>query len=354
VSALLDGRMEASQCDGGARRPRVFAPFLYPSTFVLQDIDTLAAAYDVCRLRVPPIGRGLPGLAEVFRADLLFCWFGSARYLPYVVLARLLGKPVLIIAGGYDVAAEPSIDYGNMRPGLSRLLGRLLFRLATVTVAFSESSRLELEQNAGVSRDRSRLIMLGFDIDRPPAPVDRSAKRPMVLAVGVIDDTTIHRKGLLTMARMSRLLPDVSVVFVGEAQPAALAELQAVAGPNVSFTGFASPEELAAIYREAAVYAQPSVHEGFGCTVAEAMLYDCVPVVSDRGSLPEVVGPCGYYTPPNDPAALAVAVRRALTDGAHGPESSRERIRRLFPVSLRRARLTALVGDLLAQRMRPT
>ena len=156
------------------------------------------------------------------------------------------------------------------------------------------------------------------------------------------------------MARMSRLLPDVSVVFVGEAQPAALAELQAVAGPNVSFTGFASPEELAAIYREAAVYAQPSVHEGFGCTVAEAMLYDCVPVVSDRCSLPEVVGPCGYYTPPNDPAALAVAVRRALTDGAHGPESSRERIRRLFPVSLRRARLTALVGDLLAQRMRPT
>jgi glycosyltransferase involved in cell wall biosynthesis len=171
----------------------------------------------------------------------------------------------------------------------------------------------------------------------------------MVIAVGFIDETTIHRKGLLTLARMSRLLPEVPVVFVGKSTPGALAALEAEAGPNVRFTGFVSDSQLDAIYREAAIYAQPSVHEGFGCAVAEAMLYDCIPVVADRGSLPEVVGECGYYTSPNDPVALAQVVRRALREGSPGRESARERVRRLFPASLRRARLLALVEEFVAR-----
>lgn len=336
----------------GTRRTRVFAPFLYPSTFILQDINTLAAVYDVRRLLISSSRWPLPGLGEVMRSDLLFCWFGSARYLPYILLARLLGKPVLVVAGGYDVAAEPSINYGNMRGGLRRFLGRLVFRMATVTVAFSEASRRELEQNGRVPRERSHLLMLGFDIDRPPQPIDADTKKPMVITVGVIDEMTIHRKGLLTLARMSRLLPDVPVVFVGKATEAALAELQSEAGPNARFTGFVSDRELDTIYQEGAVYAQPSVHEGFGCTVAEAMLYDCIPVVSDRGSLPEVVGPCGYYVAPGDPMVLADAVRRAIAHGPPGPESPRARIQRLFPVSVRRRGLISLVEDLLAPRMR--
>jgi glycosyltransferase involved in cell wall biosynthesis len=333
-------------------RARIFAPYLHPSTFVLQDIDALALVYDVHRYRVPSLRRGVPRLSEVIRCDLLFCWFGSLRFLPYMALARLFGKRVLVIAGGYDVAAEPAINYGNMRGGLSKLLGRLVFRLATLTVAFSEASRRELEQNAQVPKARCRLIVLGFDVDRPTQPVDLRVKRPIVVTVGIIDSTTMYRKGLLTVARMSRLLPDVRVLFVGKADANALAELEAVAGPNVRFTGFVSQAELDAIYQEAAVYVQASLHEGFGCAVAEAMLYDCVPVVSDRGSLPEVVGPCGYYTPPDDPAALAEAVQAALAYGAQGPESPRERIRRMFPSSARRARLIALVDELLPQRAR--
>lgn len=334
--------------NGPSRRARVFMPYLYPSTFVLQDIDTLGKAYDVRALLVSSARRIIPGLYEVMRADVVLCWFGSPRYLPYVALAWALRKPVVVIAGGYDVAAEPSIDYGNMRPGLLRVLGRILFRMATVAVAFSEASLRELERNAGVPADRSRLIVLGFEVDRPPDVVAFGSKLPAVVAVGVIDATTIHRKGLLTIARMSGLLPDVSVTFVGRADPAARAALEAVSGPNVRFAGFASSAELESIYRSAAVYAQPSVHEGFGCTVAEAMLYNCVPIVSDRGSLPEVVGASGYYTTPDDPEALARAVRRALADGAPGPESPRDRVVRLFSVSLRRARLTELVDGLLA------
>lgn len=335
------------------RRARVVVPFIYPSTFVLHDIDTLAEVYDVRRIFISSFRSGLAGLSAVFRADLLFCWFGSPKFLPYILIARVLRRPVLVVAGGYDVAAEPSISYGNMRPGLTRFLGRVLFGLASMTVSFSEASQREVEENALVPRDRTRLIFLGFNLDRPPEPVDPAAKHPVVIAVGFIDETTIHRKGLLTLARMSRLLPHVTVVFVGKSAPAALATLRSAAGPNVRFTGFVTDAELDAIYREAAVYVQASIHEGFGCTVAEAMLYDCTPVVTDRGSLPEVVGDCGYYVPPDDPAALASAVQLALEKGPPGTESGRQRIRRLFPASARRTQLLALIDDLVAQRLGP-
>lgn len=334
-------------------RARIFMPYLHPLSFVLQDVETLSAVYDVRTLLVRPI-RALPaGLWQVACADVLYCWFGSVRFLPYVIAARLLGKPVVVIAGGYDVADEPSIDYGNMRPGLQRVLGRLIFRLATVAVAFSEAGLRELRKNAGVPIDRSRVIMLGFE-DHPPAPIPPQAKQPTVMAIGTIDASTIRRKGWLTVARMSRLVPEVSVVIVGKGTPEAVAELQSAAGPNVRFAGFVSSAERDELFSRAAVYAQPSVHEGFGCAVAEAMLFGCVPVVSDRGSLPEVVGPCGYYVPPDDPPALADAVRRAIAEGAPGPESPRERIARLFPLSCRRTRLYALIDEVLAHKTKRT
>jgi glycosyltransferase involved in cell wall biosynthesis len=337
------------------RRPRVFIPYLHPSSFIVQDIETLSETCDVRALLMRSI-RALPtGLRDVARADIVYCWFGSVRYLPYIAVARLLGKPVVVVTGGYDVADEPSIDYGNMRPGIQRILGRLVFRLATLSIAFSETSLRELRQNARVPADRSRLILLGFDVAQPAEPIRPDAKQPIVLAIGIIDATTIHRKGWLTVARMSKLVPDVSVVFVGKAAPAALAELRAVAGPNVRFAGFVASAERDALCASAAVYAQPSVHEGFGCAVAEAMLFDCVPIVSNRGSLPEVVGSCGYYVPPDDAEALASAVRQALARGAPGSESPRTRITRLFPLSLRRARLNALIDELLANKtMRTT
>lgn len=343
------------QSPRAARRARIFMPYVYPATFIEQDRETLSARYDV-RVAVVRSPRALPaGIREVVRADLVFCWFGSIRFFPYVLLARLLGKPVVVIAGGYDVASEPSIGYGNMLPGFARFIGRLVFRLSTLTVAVSETSLREARENALVPASKARHIPLGFDVDQPPEPVPADAKQPVVLALGNIDASTIHKKGWLTVARMSKLVPEISVVFAGPAQPEPLAELQAAAGPNVRFTGFVTGAVRDEVFSSAAVYVQPSVHEAFGCSVAESMLFGCVPVVADRAALPEVVGPCGYYVEPNDPEGLANAVRRALSHGAPGPESPRERITRLFPVSLRRTRLYALVDELLAHKtMRTT
>ncbi len=73
-------------------------------------------------------------------------------------------------------------------------------------------------------------------------------------------------------------------------------------------------EDLPALYSGALVLALPSHYEGFGLTALEAMACGTPPIVSPRGSLPEVVGQAGLYAEPDDVDALADALRRLLQE----------------------------------------
>jgi len=66
------------------------------------------------------------------------------------------------------------------------------------------------------------------------------------------------------------------------------------------------------------VYAQLSFHEGFGVAVAEAMLCECIPVLSTKGALPEVGGKNAYYVPFGDPKFAATVIERALKSNNGG------------------------------------
>ena len=68
----------------------------------------------------------------------------------------------------------------------------------------------------------------------------------------------------------------------------------------------------------AKVYAQLSFHEGFGVSVAEAMLCECTPVLSTKGALPEVGGKNAYYTSYGNPYMAAMIIKEALKDNKGG------------------------------------
>ena len=75
-------------------------------------------------------------------------------------------------------------------------------------------------------------------------------------------------------------------------------------------------EAMPALYNMAVALVTPSFYEGFGFPALEAMACGTVPIVSDRGSLPEVVGDVGLMVNPDDPASIAAALQRALNDSA--------------------------------------
>jgi len=141
---------------------------------------------------------------------------------------------------------------------------------------------------------------------------------------------------------------DAGFVIAGRWADGTHDELAARAPLNVRFTGWLPDEELDDWYRRAAVYVQPSLHEGFGMSVAEAMLAGCVPVVSTAGALPEVVGDAGIQMPGTAPADVAEGVRQGLELGPEARERARRRVLEEFPLQKRKEGLWEVVEEALA------
>jgi glycosyltransferase involved in cell wall biosynthesis len=272
---------------------------------------------------------------KVGECDAIVGWFASWHTALALRFARMRGKPSLLIFGGFDTAAMPEIGYGSQRGGVRRRLVRSTAGLATRLVTNSESSLREVKENVGIDPSRVEVVLHGIpdrfaDID-PAAPRDR-----MALTVGVVYDVNLLRKGHRPFCEAAAKVPDVEWVLAGKWIDETGRELEEKAPPNLSLTGFLSDEDLDALFRRAGVYVQASLHEGFGMSLAEAMLAGAVPVVTAAGALPEVVGDTGVVISEATPEAIAGAVAEALALGPEARIAARERVRAEFPFEKRR------------------
>lgn len=324
------------------------------SSFIAEDLATLRRRYQVEQLSLFPYRWAhLEALARlevwsaVRRNDVVVGWFGSTA--AAVLIAKALRRPVALIAGGSDVVYVPEIAYGLDPADRTRFgLYRLAYRLAHETLLFSEHSREEFLRLPGMERARSRRLYLGVDTERfKPG----GARGRHVLTVSYIADKLLKRKGVYTLLDAARLTPEIEYRIAGMvADEGAAKDLVAKAPSNVKFLGYQTPERLVAEMQEARVYAQLSYHEGFGFAVAEAMACGCVPVTTDRGSLPEVVGDTGYCVPVEDPRAAAEAFRAAVADDDPARSTrARERIVREFSPAVRAEALFALIEEMVAR-----
>ncbi len=159
----------------------------------------------------------------------------------------------------------------------------------------------------------------------------------MALTVGAVYDVNLLRKGhgpfCEAAARGSRTS---SGCWPARGGTTRARSSQAKAPPNLRLTGYLSDEDLDDLFRSAAVYVQASLHEGFGMSLAEAMLAGAVPVVTAAGALPEVVGETGVVIAEATPESIAAAVAEALALGPEAHVAARERIRTEFPYEKRR------------------
>jgi glycosyltransferase involved in cell wall biosynthesis len=318
------------------------------ASFVAIDRAILAERFEVEDLYQP--GRRpnpVKVLRGVLRADVVFGWFASWHTFFPMTLAWLLGKPSVLIVGGFDTADMPDIGYGYQQGGLRRWASRWIMRRAGKLITNSNYSLTEIERNTPIPPNRVTVVHHGV-----PDPFGEPAadKERLALTVGAIDHGTLVQKGQLPFVQAARELPDVPFVFAGKWLDDAVDELRAAAADNVEFTGWLSDEDLRDLYRRAAVYVQASRHEGFGLAVAEAMLAGCVPVVVNATAMPEVVGSAGVLIESQRPEEVADGIRRALALGADASRSARERILTTFPMESRREGILSVVDEALAGR----
>ena len=292
------------------------------------------------------VGRYVQALwsARTKSTGLLYCWFAGRHALFPAAVAKLWHKPLVIVAGGWDVASVPEIQYGLMRGGLKKVLAQWILKSAALILAVSESNLKEILENTGVNPKHVKLIPHGVEI--PETVVLPEAKEELVISVGEVTKANLARKGIETFVETARLMPEKRFCLVGRITKDGKKFLRDRAPSNLVTPGYIRREELNQLFRKSAVYVQVSYHEAFGSALAEAMAYGCVPVVTDRFALPEVAGTCGIYVPYGDAQKTAEGIRKAFEDLARLSRAAQERVARFFPSEARRERLIQLLQKL--------
>jgi glycosyltransferase involved in cell wall biosynthesis len=317
-----------------------------PSRFTDLDRDVLERFGPVREWAVRASPRALAATVRaVAGARMVVVWFAGPHAVLPLAVARALRRPSVVIVGGIDLAREPEIGYGMQQDPRRRRAVKACLRLATRIVTNSHYSAREMERHTGIPAERATVVHHGVPDPYgalPPGPRERRA-----VTVGLVEPRNLERKGLRAFVEAARRAPDVAFDVVGPwDDDASVTALRQHAGPNVTLTGWMEQGDLEALLTRTGVYVQASVHEGFGMAVAEAMLAGCIPVVTDAGALPEVVGDAGIVVPRNDPAALAEGVLRALDAGDDARVLARERVLREFPLRVREEGLGAVIASL--------
>jgi glycosyltransferase involved in cell wall biosynthesis len=152
-----------------------------------------------------------------------------------------------------------------------------------------------------------------------------------VLAVGTLEPRKNLPRLVAAYSRLDEQLqrehPLVVVGALGWETGETLDALRSL-GERCTMLGYVSDAALAELYRRCAVFCYPSLGEGFGLPVLEAMAAGAAVLTSNLSSLPEVGGDAVEYADPHNTASIAAGLRRVLTDTARRAELARRAERR--------------------------
>jgi glycosyltransferase involved in cell wall biosynthesis len=244
----------------------------------------------------------------------------------------------------------------NRHPDPSELQTVRLWRVIVPPVArradrvltYSEASRAEVAEDLRVPLEKIDAIPLGPGSATAADPTDEAelrsrltlGKGPIVLAVSALKEHKNIARLVEAMALVQRDVP--GAVLVVPANPTPLqSELEHCShelgiAKSVVFPGWVSDADLEALYRYAACLAFPSLREGFGLPILEAMRRGLPVVSSSTSSVPEVGGDAVLYFDPYRVEEIAGAVSRVLTDDELAAELTRKGMERQSMFTWRR------------------
>ena len=240
-------------------------------------------------------------------------------------------RPALRLPGGIDVVHAPSLavpppgtrplvvtihdlafSYLSRHGAAFHRRGLELARAEAAAVVVPSAFTASEVVAAGIDPGRVHVAHHAIDPPREPSAGEVAARlgrlgveAPFLLAVGTVEP----RKGLEVLAEAFSALTGIRLVVAG---PQGWGEVPGLGRPGVMLAGRVSDEDLDALYRGATALVMASRTEGFGLPALEAMARGCPVVVSDGGSLPEVVGDAGVVVPAGDPDALAGVLAEVL------------------------------------------
>jgi len=254
----------------------------------------------------------LPRALRRARADLVHvpnCFLPLRRPCPGVVSVLDLAFE----AHPEDFAARTRWKYRTITPRAVRSAERV--------IAISEFTASDLVARYGVAPDKVRVIPLAPAVPLRTSDGRRASGRPYLLSVGDLRPKKNLRRlvrafsSLRSEGLRHRLL--LAGVDAGEGP--------ALAADGVELLGWVDDARLDALLRDADALVHPSLYEGFGLVVLEAMARGTPVVAAGATALPETAGGAAELCDPLDPADIARAIRAVLADPAPYAERGRAR-----------------------------
>lgn len=286
------------------------------------------------RLRVVPIpNRWLTIGWHRLGAPIPVDWFAGPMDLYHAadfVLPPVRNARSLLTVHDLSFMTTPQCAEAGLRDFLNRVVPKAVAR-ADHVLADSESTRRDLMQLLGVPADKVTVVYPGVEprFCRQDDAAELQHVRtqygigdgPFILGLGTLEPRKNWPALIRAWAQLRRDNRFTHRLVIGGGKgwlTEGIFEAAKASGfrSEIIFAGFVADADLPTLYSAADVFVLPSLYEGFGIPVLEAMACGTPVVCANNSSLPEAAGDAALLVEASDKAALAAAIRRLVEDAA--------------------------------------
>lgn len=284
------------------------------SIFSREDSEILSKDYKVNPVYMDFIKKNYPSMAKVavteilqsiIKSDASMTWTADYHTAYVVFISKLLRKPSIVIVGGYEVCNMPEINYGLQMQPFRGSVVRWVLRNTTKVIVPSQAYKKKVYDLVGINAE-----VVPNCSEIPNTPIEH--KLPAVVMVAGQygnADSFIALKGLITYDAIAKAMPEISFYLIGDVEEAIKRKCT-----TIKFVGGKDHNEVLDLMNRSKVYCQLSYTESFGVALLEAIQIGCVPVVTDKDGMAEIVQNNGYKIPYGAVDQGIYAVRQALHD----------------------------------------
>ena len=307
--------------------------YTYPgikSTFVAKDIRLLSRQYQVNEYAFDLTKKKLllwelfkqkfAILKNIFSTSVFIVKFGGYWSLLPVVFARVFAKKCIIITGGTDCVSFPKMAYGNFQNKTLGWFTSKSFQYAHHIIALHDSMiQNDYSYDKCFFKEQGLKVHIpklktpytvahnGYDAEQWKKSNEKKKGSFLTVAGGLGEERRRILKGIDSILQIAAQFPDNDFIIVGT-NTDEIAEHP----KNVILKPKSDAKELQLLYSQAEFYLQLSMSEGFPNSLCEAMLCECVPIVSNVASMPFIVGDSGFVLEHKDLSLLKTLIQKSL------------------------------------------
>jgi len=294
-------------------------------------------------------------IRHVFKAKLIVCQFaGHHTFLP-VLFSKIFLKKSVVVAGGTDCVSFPSIGYGNFQNKLLSFTTAFCFKNCRIILPV-HCTLVEYDytyQNNDFKKQGYqffvpdiktpyKVIHNGYDNKKWFCNTGKEKNSFVTVGAGLGSRFSFDLKGIDLIFKIAPLFPNALFYIIGGSS------IHKDVPKNVILLNTVPNDQLQPVLSKVQFYLQLSMSEGFPNALSEAMLCECVPIVSNVGGMPDIISDTGYLLKHKDLKELYELINSALSNSelnVYGKQA-RQRIAENYTFEKRRAELLSVTNKL--------